>query len=349
MENNGLKSESIEPEVQEKLRDLFKYQIFDFYEENGKFYIPFVMSDMAECYLEFEGGSLKGEYRRDLKEFVSGEIVKGETGFGLIVRQGAENTFTLWFQKACVRQSLYQYHQIGHFWVKGEEQWRQIVYMLVTIGEKDMFLKRAVNRKESDLLPLIGFQPLIYWSPLSRNPMSEDNGSSKDAIQAMASLAREAGDHMYERVVKRYRFLPFAFMKKKLAYMLLEPERQPLYQLITKRLKEASLEYGVRDYGEQRNREIREIRTEAQAKLKQAGFQGVYPDFQKENVQIYIAEQHPFTVMESKDFVFCLKYMVSICPGNKTGRNSGFFKGSERESHIFNEEELWNWMKQRSE
>ena len=44
----------------------------------------------------------------------------------------------------------YRYHEIGHFWRDGAEQWRQLVYMIGTIREKYRFLGEDVYKRQKE-------------------------------------------------------------------------------------------------------------------------------------------------------------------------------------------------------
>ena len=48
-----------------------------------------------------------------------------------------------------------------------------------------------------------------------------------------------------------------------------------------------------------------------------------------------MTEEHPFTIMESEEFVFRTQFMVSRCiKPVKGGRNSGFFTGWGRQGKV---------------
>ena len=76
-----------------------------------------------------------------------------------------------------------------------------------------------------------------------------------------------------------------------------------------------------------------EKRKAVNRRLKKAGFEGRYPFYRKDDLQIVATEEHPFTCMESRDFVFRLQFMVSKCR-KACGRNGGFFRSRDRKSWI---------------
>ena len=72
--------------------------------------------------------------------------------------------------------------------------------------------------------------------------------------------------------------------------------------------------------------------------LAEKGFAGTYPEYYRGQVQVTVAEEHPFTIMEFDDFVFRIQFMVSECGRRvKMGRNCGFFRGRGRKSRIVRE------------
>lgn len=247
---------------------------------------------------------------------------------------------SLWFQKCEMIMELYQYHQIGHFWMKGQEHWRQFVYILGTTFDKYTYIgETACNEEEQELLHLITFAPLRYWSPV-REDLESKYPNAVAGIQCMQKLAEEAGDRVYRRMTKVYFFLfrlrifPMGFVTRKLARELNKPARTALYELIYNKVCKASAQYQERDYGERLNQKIREKRTRVEKGLQMQGFSGEYPLFQKENELILATEEHPFTVMESEDFSFRIQLMVSKTKDANPTLNAGFFNGTDRSGTI---------------
>ena len=73
--------------------------------------------------------------------------------------------------------------------------------------------------------------------------------------------------------------------------------------MIYEKIRKASLAYPKRDYGEPLNTEILKKRKAVNRRLKKAGFEGRYPFYRKDDLQIVATEEHPFTCMESRDLV----------------------------------------------
>lgn len=340
----------------EKLAEVFLYQVFELYSGNGEngepddYYIPYMMNDALECYLVLENCRMTGVYCTEKEWIQAGELVQDGGHTGLVVRQKMgerTNTFTLWFHGIHQVLQCYQYHRIGHFWVSGQEQWRQLVYMIGTIYDKYEYMGEAVcNQRELELMHLMGFAPFRHWSPIC-DSLEETYPETEEGIACMRRLAREAGDLEYERLVRFYGRLPKRWMEKQLSRRLLDPGRERLYRLIWNKVQEASEAYEERRYPKALEQEIREKRKEVQEALAAKGFQGKYPKYWKEDWQgigsmwILAAEEHPFTRMEAADYAFRIRFMVSVFEKGFKGRadvNGGFFRGKGRRGWI--EEDL---------
>lgn len=328
------------PETYGKLAEIFQCQVFELYEEvigprNSSYYIPYMMNDALECYLVLKDARITGEYLQlDPEEFpLQAQIAQRDGQTALIVKQGSENVFTIWFREIEESFQCYQYHRIGHFWVEGQEHWRQLVYMTGTIYDKYEYMKeKACSDLEMELMHLIEFPPFRFWSPVEES-LEERYPSSPRGAACMKKLAKEAGDGMYAFLTGIYERFPAGFLEKRLASMLCSPAREPLYEMIYEKIRKASLAYPKRDYGEPLNTEILKKRKAVNRRLKKAGFEGRYPFYRKDDLQIVATEEHPFTCMESRDFVFRIQFMVSKCR-KACGRNGGFFRSRDRKSWI---------------
>ncbi len=320
----------------EHLLEVFDCQVFELcgpFERQGciDYYVPYMMNDAVEDYLILRNCRMIGTYIADTELFQEAQIAKDESGYVLAVRQGEENAFTLYFEtiEECVK--CYQYHQIGHFWVKGQEQWRQLMYMIGTIHDKYTFLGDAFcNEEELRLLHLAEFAPFRYWSPI-HDSLEESYPETEEGIAAMEFFAKEAGDTAYANWIRLYRRCPKLW--KVLANQLLNPKREALYQLIYEKVKKASFGYPEREYEAEIQKQIEEKRKAAVDELKARGFFGTYPEFEKGCQKILVTEEHPFTILEWNHYKFKIQFMVSECKGeNKL--NSGFFQGRGRKGWI---------------
>ena len=303
-------------------------------------YIPYMMNDAVEYYLILKECKVTGDMPERIPEGISVQSAGNASKRGIIFSLPKGNRVSLWFLECEMVMELYQYHQIGHFWMKGQEQWRQLVYMIGTIFDKYAYIGEEVcNAEERELLPLITFAPFRYWSPV-REDLESRYPDALAGIQCMQKLAQEAGDRAYKRMTGVYLFLfhlrifPMGFLTRKLARELNKPARTALYELIYNKVCKASAQYQERDYGETLNQKIREKRSRVERELQMQGFFGQYPIFRKENEMILATEEHPFTVLESEDFSFRIQLMVSKTMDRNPALNAGFFYGNDRSGTI---------------
>ena len=331
------------PSVFSCLEQIFECGAFELCQDKtaGDFLVPYMMNDALEYYLRLKDCRMTGEYLPESEvlsvelidenreeeeqeltpEFFAEKAISTERWSGryvLILRQENGNVCSLYFKDIFEHAQCYQYHRIGHFWVKGQERWRQLVYKIGTVYDKyEYFGERFCNEKERAIRDLILFGPFRHWSPLT-GPLESCYPEAQEGLAVMAQLAAEAGDETYLRWVKIYKaVLDFSLtrwlfkkrMERWLAKKLLSPKRQVLYELIYRKVCEASLEYPERDYGPEINAGIEKERCSVDEKLRQQGFVGAYPEYEKDGRKWVAMEEHPFTIMESENFKFKIQMM----------------------------------------
>lgn len=324
--------------LQKYLSEICECQALEVQTGTDKVFIPYMMNDALECYLLFCDAQMIGRPLSDYEGDISYEIIpkttEKDSKNGLIFRQGTQNVFTLWYSSVYQELHCYRYDQIGHFWVTGQEHWRRLVYILGTVYDKYQYIGPEVcNEQEIELLKLMEFAPLISYSPI-RDSLHNIYPDTLDGLQAMKKLAFEAGDKSFLLLLAIYRYFPFAGVRKLLARTLNHPSRIPLYELLFRKIEEASSCYPERDYGEERNHYMIDTRNKLNKKLLQEGYVGEYPLFQKGNNQILAMEEHPFTILEWDHFRFRIQLMESETSYSCKSLNGGFFKKKGNKSRI---------------
>lgn len=264
-----------------ELNDWDALELYPDSNDGGRtYYIPYMMNDALEYYVVLEDCHFVGDYASDYQGETSAELIQNPDKMGLIIRQG-DSVSTLWFQVCRIERQCYQYHRIGHFWVQGQEQWRQLVYMIGTMYDKHKYIgDKVCNEKELALLPLMGFPPLLKWYPLNEVPWNL-YPHTKEGCKCMKQLALAAGDRHFARLISLYELLPLPQMRNFLGRALTKSSRIPLYNLIYERVCHASEDYPPRDYGEEYNNRVAAKRAEAERTLHKNGFTGNYPYFKK--------------------------------------------------------------------
>lgn len=346
--------------------DAFELQLH--MDENGQLngYIPYMMNDALECFFVLTDCKLTGESVTGIFTDASGDsdafgnfacdkkvsvkLVNEESVHALVIRRATGEVSTLWFKNLSKELHCYRYHEIGHFWVKGQEHFRQLVYIVGTIYDKYSYMGASLcNVEELSLLPLMEFAPFRYWSPIHES-LDTHYPDTLDGIVCFKELCMEAGDFSLLRLAKRYEKLAcstcqitefyrnFALSKlvKKIAFALVSSGHEPFYELIYQKVCEASLKYPSRDYGDAMNAQIVKTKQEVANTLLKKGFVGEYPRFVNRHLSVVVTEEHPFTlsVLEYANYGFRMQYMVSETPLQPAFLNQGFFEGRKNHGWI---------------
>lgn len=305
------------------------------------YYIPYMMNDAVECYYILQNCRTTGTYTADFDGSLHAELIQQDNNNAVIIHQGDAQVFTIWFDTIEKKLQCYRYHEIGHFWVKGQEQWRRLVYIIGTIYDKyEYFGESLCNAQELELLPLMEFAPFRYWSPVHESILDE-YPDTMDGIFLMDKLASEANDTFLRILLKLYANHPTQGTLKLLCNYLTSYKGQAVYQIIWEKIAVSSAAYPARDYGTEKNKKIQNEREKVTADLYKQGYQGNYPVFSRNNRQIVIAEEHPFTILDWEDFKFRMHFMISEGTLRKTPitktiypldeenmpLNYGFFRG----------------------
>ena len=114
------------------LQELLEQEQFEliFPEKNGQnIRLVYLMNDAVESFLVFHNARMTGEYRADYKGKISASMSFEDSEYILVVRQG-ESVVTIFFEDLLTDVHLYDYGEIGHFWVKEYEYLRQLEYRL---------------------------------------------------------------------------------------------------------------------------------------------------------------------------------------------------------------------------
>ena len=289
-------------------------------------YVPYIMNDSMECYMVLENCRVVGTV---VDNFMGKTAVEfADHTMGISVRQD-ENVYTAWFTGIRQHWQLYRYHEIGHFWKSGAEQWRRLVYMVGTIYDKMKFSPEpGCSEEETRLAKLIEFAPFRVYSPVSESilPLYPE---TREGAQLFAQMAEEAGDKKLARLIRFYDRHPKSLFAIHIANRLNKKSSEAVYQYIYEQVCAASAQYAARDYGQARNAKMRAERDKATAALHAQGFTGDYPLFRKSGMEVLAAEEHPFTILETDDYRFRIRFMVSEYPVKKMPKGvcSGFFKG----------------------
>lgn len=348
----------LKKEIFSRIKELAENGVFEIWypgmqngshnQECSEIYIPYMMNDALECYIVLKDAVLVGEQMADKKQYTEVEIHNEGERSALVVKQGDENTFTVFFHDAVMEKKYYRFDSICHFWESGQEQWSQLVYIVGTMYDKFAFLgEESCNQEERAILELIEFAPFRYLAP-AKQLFEELYETTKAGSRKMLELAKEAGDFRYYWAVKFYLIFPLERIAKILSGMLTRPARYRLYRHIYKRAVKGASAYPERVYDKELKNEIKEntnynitaMRENLDERFRRNGFSGCYPDYVKDNLYVRVVEEHPFTIMDWEDVTLKQTLMVSECNGKYKGINMGFFDGKKLRGYYCSADEL---------
>lgn len=284
----------------------------------------YMYNDSVESYVLLEEVSITGEYRRQ-ELCIDLRLHQTEGRMGISGRQQNGFAFCVWFSKATFKAKLYSYHEIGHFWVKGWEQWRQLVYELGIIEDKMRYISDIVcSQQEIALLDMLEFAPIrayysVPWEEGGSFSTSKKGGEAfekllQEIIQMSDTKWQQKANRTFQRLWKEFLEKPTIKREKRLQQLLGTKRGIGIYQTLRRHIIEASSIYGSRNFGKKENLEIATKREELENMLCYNGWKGTYPDFYcmqgLRYKQIHFVEEQPFT---TENFQYVFHGMLSSC------------------------------------
>lgn len=303
------------------LLDQGEFELLEDEEEKNKgnrYRLVYLMNDAVESFLVLENGRMTGEYQREydgeieaeLREYEGTETFRETTEgrkkkYVLTVHQG-ESVCTLLFTGLKEEVSLYNYGEIGHFWVKGYEYLRQLEYTFAILRDKREYLgDRYCNRREQKLAALADFPPLNYtcYPAISKEYLVERDDAwspTGQALTVMEELLKEVGDKQLLRLVRLYAMFPVKVLARYIAMQLHRTKHQKVIQTLQQQVRQAAKNYPERKFFGKEEKQFREQKKRAQACAKEWEEKGCRTD---------IFREEPFTT--SRDSIEG-KYYVMI-------------------------------------
>ena len=174
----------------------------DIYVRNGEIRLVYLMNDAVESFLVFGNARMTGVYKPDYEGEILADLSRQGREYILVVHQD-DSVVTLFFETLTLEKHLYDYSQIGHFWVEGYEYLRQLEYRLAILRDKyDYIGGDSCNALEEKLSALVEFPPLNYccYPAVPEKyivPREEPWIPSERAVSVMKEIAREAGDRTF--------------------------------------------------------------------------------------------------------------------------------------------------------
>ena len=297
-----------------KLGEALEQGQFELLFTEEKIRLVYLMNDAVESFLVFENARVTGEYIVEWEGEMEAELSIPEElddEYVLVVRRG-ETVVTLFFEDLSEEIYLYDYGEIGHFWVKGAEYLRQIEYKIAIVRDKlDYLGEEYCNQIERKLAVLADFPPLNHccYPAVSKQyivPREDPWVPSADAHRAIQELAAAAEDKKLLRSLGIYQKHPWKWLAKRIARMLEDRCHAAVTDLLLEELKMAAASYPRRKFTDEEecwNHAIDKKALDRKRELEEQGF------------QVNVFREEPFVA--SKDSI---QYKVSLMIWNKKGK-----------------------------
>ena len=297
-----------------KLGEALEQGQFELLFTEEKIRLVYLMNDAVESFLVFENARMTGEYIVEWEGEMEAELSIPEElddEYVLVVRRG-ETVVTLFFEDLSEEIYLYDYGEIGHFWVKGAEYLRQIEYKIAIVRDKlDYLGEEYCNQIERKLAVLADFPPLNHccYPAVSKQyivPREDPWVPSADAHRAIQELAAAAEDKKLLRSLGIYQKHPWKWLAKWIARVLEDRGHAAVTDLLLEELKMAAASYPRRKFTDEEecwNHAIDKKALDRKRELEEQGF------------QVNVFREEPFVA--SKDSI---QYKVSLMIWNKKGK-----------------------------
>ena len=231
----------------EKLNLLLEQELCEFVDipdgftgqtESGELRLIYLMNDAVESFLVLKNARMTGNYVRDYEGKFEGSLEKTdrdlcEAEYILVVHQG-RNVFTVFFEDILLETHLYNYGELGHFWVKGYENLRVMEYQIAILRDKYEYLgEEYCTEQERKLAMLRDFPPLnyLFYPAVPEKyivPVDNPWEVTAEALAVMQELATEAGDEKLGKMLRRYEKKPDISNTRKIAGMLCRSSHLPV-------------------------------------------------------------------------------------------------------------------------
>ena len=287
----------------EMLEELLEQQQFELLIENGieekRIRLVYLMNDAVESFLIFDKVRLTGNYLENYEGPLKSSLSEEENQYVLSVWQG-ENVVTLFFENLELEVHLYNYGEIGHFWVPGYEYLRQLEYRIAIARDKLEYLgEEFCTEEEAKLVQLADFPPLNYccYPAVPAKyivPKEAPWVPSEAAFAIMEELAEEAKDRSLLRLLAFYRHFPNPVIARLVARALHQNCHGAVIDLLTEKLKKGAADYPNRSFGEKADKQLNSLIKKAKMLQQNLAEQGVKAE---------VLREEPFTTArDSLDF-----------------------------------------------
>ncbi len=302
----------IDQQLLDRLYELLSQNQFELLQpfDTGRIRLVYLMNDAVESFLVFEEAVLTGFYDPQYEGELGAELRREEDGRYVLMMDQGENVCTIFFRDLSLEIHPYNYGRIGHVWMKGHEDLRQIEYWIAIMKAKRDYLgEGSCSALEIELSELEAFPPLNVCSfpavPRKYYEPREDAWVPSPAgMEVMEKLAREAGDAGLLHAIKRYKKHHGKQAARRLAGMLCRNGHSGVVELLIEKIREAASIYPDRVFEPEENERFVRLLDQAERRQKV---------LQAENKKVYRICQTPF--LEARDDVEFKVHLLVVSKG----------------------------------
>ena len=275
--------------------------------KDGNIKLVYLMNDAVESFIVFEKARVTGSYQKDFEDWVEYSL-SSENGEYVLVIYQQDIVFSILFKQIYLETHLYNYGCTGHFWIKKDENIRQLEYKIAIMHDKKEYLgKEFCNEKEIKLSELVYFPPLNYtcYPSVPKKylvPRKEPWKPSMQAIDLMIEYAKN--DNSLKRNLKLYKRFQSKAMTRHIAHMLHHNRHSDVIETLMEEMILISKDYSRRKFDDPQQIELDSL-------LKKA--KKIQKRYQSNRVRAYIYVEEPF--IEVNDSIKLKVYVLIIKKG----------------------------------
>lgn len=192
----------------------------------------------------------------------------------LVLRQG-DSVCTLFFDDLVEEVHLYDYGNIGHFWVKGYEYLRQLEYKCAILRDKLTYMgENYCNETEIKLAALANFPPLNYCcypAVPEKYLVPQENPwvPSEESFEVMTELLLKVEDKKLLSVLNFYRKHPYKCIARYFAVLLHQWKHRTVVEELFSQMKIAASIYFQRQFTEAEKVKFDQLRVKAKLRIEE--------------------------------------------------------------------------------
>ncbi len=275
-------------------QDQFELPDPDEVKKTGTLHLVYLMNDAVESFLVFQDARMTGTYKKDYEEELEYSLSQDRETYILSVWQG-DSVVTVLFRALELEVHLYNYGEIGHFWVKGWEYLRQLEYRIAILRDKYEYLgAEFCTPGEQKIAQLCDFPPLncsCYPAVPEKYLVPRENvwEPTEGAMDVMEELAVKAGDTKFQKMIDHYRNDPDPGYARKIAAALRKNVHADLVDFLTDWIRKEAATYPDRSFGKETDQQLQAMLQQAEQRRAELEKQGIHAE---------VLREEPFTTAQ---------------------------------------------------